>query len=98
MHAVFFMSELERGYGMKDLTIHVFPNKRTAENFVFEKMRKAHHIKVVSGMYLVYGRYFETKAEAIEHVQDHFESAEFFHIYPATDHRKAKTVARTGGA
>ena len=98
MHAVFFMSELERDFRIKDLTIHVFENKRAAENFVFERMRKAGHIKVISGIYLVYGMTFETKVEAIEHVQAQFESMEFFHVYPAIDHRKAATVAQTGGA
>ena len=98
MHAVFFMSDLERGFRMRNQTIHVFENKRAAENFVFEKMRKSKLIKVRNGKYLVYGETFATKAEAIEHVQWYFESMEYFDVYPAIDHRKAATVARTGGA
>lgn len=98
MHAVFFMSPLERGFGMSDQTIHVFPSNRSAENFVFEKMRKAKLIEVVNGKFLVYGRTFEAKSVAIEYVQWHFEPMEFFHVYKVIDHRKAATVTRTGGA
>ena len=94
MFAVFFMSESLRPGGVEDQTIHVFEDETAAEDFVYSKLVEAGSItEKESGSCFAGGETCQTKAEAIASVQDGFAGLEFFHIYPAHDHRTAVPVA-----
>jgi len=78
MHAVFFM----------------FEDEATAERFAFDRLVEAGRVQVVEGDgYRVDGYICDTKAQAIMSVQESFGVIEFFHIYPAVDHREAVPCA-----
>jgi hypothetical protein len=89
MFGVFFMSEMIRVEGLKDLSIHVFDTEADAKGFIFDKLVEAGEIEVDGAEFLVDETRFGSREEAVEAVQDSFGMTEYFHCYAAFDHRKA---------
>lgn len=92
MYAVFFMSETLDIPGIEDQTIHVFDDKRSANEFIFEKLVEIRHIVLDGSGYVVDGERFDNQKEAVMAVQDTFGSIEFFHAYEAVEHRQVASA------
>lgn len=87
-HAVFFQSSTLHPSGVDDQTIHVFDDEAAAEEFVFGKLVEIGEIKETRDGIFVADEPCDTKAQAITFVHEGFGGLEYFHIYPAVDHRE----------
>lgn len=99
--AVFFMSETCDIPGVDDQTIHIFDDDQSAREFVLRKMIEARLIHLMTHSpptYCVDGALYEDPRDAVNHVTDSFSTLEFFHVYPAFDHRTAKVTPATDDA
>lgn len=90
MVGVFFFSETIDIPDVEDGSVYVFEDCESATQFIFDKLVVAGFIEKEGADIRVDGESFSTVAEAVEAVQQSFDSSEFFHVYDAFDYRETE--------